>query len=778
MGIVLPQVVTEDRASGAQVIDGSLKFEKAKKLHLIRTPGSSGNQMTWTLSFWFKKQNMGDQRVLFNSFTDNSNRVIVRFMSDKLQFALQTGGTFYGLQTNQVFRDNGWYHVVLVLDTIQGTDTNRQKIYVNGDQIADANLTHNSISGSNKYPTQGAAFNFNTNVAHYIGANNESSSVQDTTFDGQITNVYLVDGQALTPDSFGYTDLLTNTWRPKKYTGEFNFTVGSTNYTNISTIALIGSSSWDSSYNNVSKIFDGSGGVRTQAEVSNKGESFSITFNPAITLSNETVSIDTSSTYQGMFVTVDGSDGSRVSDSDSNTSTLTTGSLSGSLSKITVDNGTDTSGRPASIVRIRIGGSVLLDPITGVNGFYLPMDGNSPIGEDKSGNANNWIPVNFGGSTTLDKATGAKPILNTTPGGTKAGVGVFGSKEGFYETVSSSSGGGNPYIFDGRGTQPTLSFIRGATYVFDYSSATSHPLRFATAADAAGSTQYTDGTSVSGNVISFTVPHNAPDTLYYYCTNHSGMGNSISVTTDETKADQYASKCVLAMPLRSSTSDISASITCTSTTKTITSNGDPAASTSDSNFYGGSYEFDGTDDCLTSSDCGSGATEYTMECWFNTDGFSQNQRPINMSQDLNGNKYLYAEVRTDKKLQIREESTGSAVSTDAVFAANKWHHVAVSYDGVRLRGFVDGVFVVQTSANGSPVALGNNMKMRVGADESNTSASEFDGHIQDVRVYFGACKYTATNIGDQAFVVPATSPDILPDSPSGVATKSKLEKDY
>jgi hypothetical protein len=46
-------------------------------------------------------------------------------------------------------------------------------------------------------------------------------------------------------------------------------------------------------------------------------------------------------------------------------------------------------------------------------------------------------------------------------------------------------------------------------------------MRFATAADAAGSTQYTDGTNTSvSNVISFTVPHNAPNTLHYYCTNH------------------------------------------------------------------------------------------------------------------------------------------------------------------------------------------------------------------------------------------------------------------
>ena len=123
----IAHVITSDSASGAQVIDGSLQFEKANKKHLARTPGSAGNQKTWTLSLWFKKQNFGDQRILFNAFDDNSNRVIIRMMSDKLQFALQTGGTFYGLQTNQVFRGNGWYHVVLFLDTTQSTDTERQK---------------------------------------------------------------------------------------------------------------------------------------------------------------------------------------------------------------------------------------------------------------------------------------------------------------------------------------------------------------------------------------------------------------------------------------------------------------------------------------------------------------------------------------------------------------------------------------------------------------------------------------------------------------------------
>ena len=207
----------------------------------------------------------------------------------------------------------------------------------------------------------------------------------------------------------------------------------------------------------------------------------------------------------------------------------------------------------------------------GTNGFYLPMDGNSLLEEDKSGNGNNWTPVNFGGSNTIDKATGAKPILNTGNGGNVARPGVFGSDVSAFYTTTSATNSGGKYVFENEGTQPTFSFIRGATYTFDYSASTGHPLRFATAADAAGSTQYTDGTSVSGNVIKFTVPHNAPDTLYYYCVNHGNMGNSISVTTDETKADPYAWKNVLALPLVGSAIDESKNLNCTqSAAKAVT----------------------------------------------------------------------------------------------------------------------------------------------------------------------------------------------------------------
>ena len=48
MGVVIPQVITETKASGAQVIDGSLKFDSNNTTYLSRTPSSAGNQRTWT----------------------------------------------------------------------------------------------------------------------------------------------------------------------------------------------------------------------------------------------------------------------------------------------------------------------------------------------------------------------------------------------------------------------------------------------------------------------------------------------------------------------------------------------------------------------------------------------------------------------------------------------------------------------------------------------------------------------------------------------------------
>ena len=751
MGVIIPQVVTSDKASGAQVFDGSLRFDKGKKLHLIRTPGSSGNQKTWTLSFWFKKQNMGDQRVLFNSFTDNSNRVIVRFMSDKLQFALQSSGTFYGLQTNQFFRDNGWYHVVLVLDTTQNNETSRQRIYVNGDKIADGDLANNSISGSNKYPTKDATFNTNTNVKHYIGANNESGSVQDTTFDGLISNAYLIDGLAIAPAFFGYTDPLTNTWRPR---GKLKKTV------NDGTDFTADITNTGGTLNNTSRIFDGT----TDSDATIASGAATITYTPSTPI-NYTDSVrvmGSGSSSNPYYARWQLNGGTAVDAVNANEFvTLDEGNGGGTITsiKLTVDAG-GANWRAIQVDGVIMKASSVTSIEFGTNGFYLPFDGNTQIGEDRSGKGNDWTPFNFGGSTTnIAKATGAKPILNTL-GVNIARPGVFGSDVGAYYHTTSASNSGGKYVFEDQGTQPTFSFIRGATYVFDWSASSSHPIRFATAADAAGSTEYTTGTNVTGNVTTITVPHNAPDTLYYYCNVHNGMGNSISVTTDESKADKYAANCVLALPLVDS-SDLSGNLNCTTTSKATTVTN--ATHSNLSNFYSGSFDFDGTDDEISiasSSDFAFGTGDFTIEMWAYTDAWPAtfwDTGAVNSNNNcciFADASYLYWYMKPGTDLGVQHVNSGLQIG--------RWNHLAFVRSGSTAKIYLNGQ-EIDSETNASDVTTET-------AKIGTLTGYSYDtnGQIQDVRVYKGVAKYT------ENFIPASNDPDILPDSPSGVASKSKL----
>ena len=84
------------------------------------------------------------------------------------------------------------------------------------------------------------------------------------------------------------------------------------------------------------------------------------------------------------------------------------------------------------------------------------------------------------------------------------------------------------------------------------------------------------------------------------------------------RTDAYANDLVLALPLINNDDDVSNQVNSTSTTKTVTANGDAAASSDQNNFYGGSFEFDGTGDYLSvadSDDFHYGSDDFTAECW-------------------------------------------------------------------------------------------------------------------------------------------------------------------
>ena len=100
-----------------------------------------------------------------------------------------------------------------------------------------------------------------------------------------------------------------------------------------------------------------------------------------------------------------------------------------------------------------------------------------------------------------------------------------------------STAGGNKYFIDGV-QQATVALARGATYRFDQSDSSNatHPLVFSS--DSGNSTPYTTGVTTAGTPGSggayteIAVATSAPANLYYYCSNHAGMGGAANVTSD------------------------------------------------------------------------------------------------------------------------------------------------------------------------------------------------------------------------------------------------------
>ena len=58
MGVAIPNLLTEDRVSTTQVIDGGLRFDSSKSQRLRRTPSSAGKRKTFTLSVWVKRNTL------------------------------------------------------------------------------------------------------------------------------------------------------------------------------------------------------------------------------------------------------------------------------------------------------------------------------------------------------------------------------------------------------------------------------------------------------------------------------------------------------------------------------------------------------------------------------------------------------------------------------------------------------------------------------------------------------------------------------------------------
>jgi hypothetical protein len=117
--------------------------------------------------------------------------------------------------------------------------------------------------------------------------------------------------------------------------------------------------------------------------------------------------------------------------------------------------------------------------------------------------------------------------------GSNAGTNPGGAESKTYDVTNS---GASAYIFNGEGlsnsNNPDLTFKRGGTYTFNVD-IPGHPFFINTVQGTGTANTYNSGVTNNGAVsgtITFTVPTNAPNTLYYNCQFHSSMNGTITIT--------------------------------------------------------------------------------------------------------------------------------------------------------------------------------------------------------------------------------------------------------
>ena len=207
-------ILGANSVSGGYEIDNSLRFNDGDSSKLTFTPGGAGDRDTFTFSFWVKRGVLGTGQRIFSAGTsigtNNNNVSSLLFESDDtLKFFGEVGGSAsFTLQTNRLFRDpSAWYHIVVAVDTEDGTAANRIKLYVNGVQ--------ESSFSTATYMNQNTDTFFNAANLHNISYAGGGGFV-----DGYLAEFHHIDGTQVAPTEFGEVDD-NGVWIPKAYEGAY-----------------------------------------------------------------------------------------------------------------------------------------------------------------------------------------------------------------------------------------------------------------------------------------------------------------------------------------------------------------------------------------------------------------------------------------------------------------------------------------------------------------------------------------------------------------------------
>ena len=155
--------------------------------------GTFSNQTgkEFTLGTWFQLTEFGVSGAIFCA-GDSSAYTSIRHDSDnKIYFQTKIGNAI--LKTTAVFRDIGWYHLLVSVDTTQVATVNRVRIFVNG--------VEQTLSGT--FPAQDRVYDFDRAEEHEVG-----NSVENGAFEGYLAQSFMIGSKSIQQGDFAITDFL------------------------------------------------------------------------------------------------------------------------------------------------------------------------------------------------------------------------------------------------------------------------------------------------------------------------------------------------------------------------------------------------------------------------------------------------------------------------------------------------------------------------------------------------------------------------------------------
>ena len=199
-------------SSGGYAVDHSLRFNSASSDSLEKTFSSAGNRRTFTMSCWVKRSSFNSHQRFFGWKNNGGGYGLIWENTDgpdQLRAYIVASGSNAGFLTNRKFRDPAaWYHIVLKIDTTQGTEANRMRLYING--------VEETSFESRTYPNQNEETHLNLANKCLIGQN---PAADNSYLNGYLCEVVFIDGTALDADSFGEFDEDSEVWKPIDVSG-------------------------------------------------------------------------------------------------------------------------------------------------------------------------------------------------------------------------------------------------------------------------------------------------------------------------------------------------------------------------------------------------------------------------------------------------------------------------------------------------------------------------------------------------------------------------------